>query len=1204
MFEYNKRRLMQFSLLLFLIFSTSATWAQSPEALLLYKSTEESSATGSRLNLKVEPILKAMGYQVRYHDINTGLPQVGQANAIVSWYTSPKMPDPEGYIDWLAQQTAQGKKVIILGNFGAHTADDKTWLTNESINRFFYPFGLSYGAAYTGDSSQLEITKVDGPAKTPIDLNYYLLFSSVNANNRVYLSLKRKDLANSESALVVQTPFGAMAQIAYVDRTDLEALVKSTLTASVVKTETGKKLLGLYKGSEGKDARSNFIARFAATPLYDLGYGLDYHDIETGLPSAQTMSRYQGVVSWYNTPQMPKAGDYVTWLAQQVESGRRVVVIGNWGAFAEDIPSSGGTVRRFLQSPEYNRFFYPFGLEFRAAWTPKKGTVSVVEKDPQVVTWLEPNHVGHYYWIRSVNPDNKSFLTVNRSDIQDGQSAVVVATPKGGLALESYVLGTDPSTKQPRMHIDLKKFLRQSLTLAGQDTPSPDTAATLKSKPRLPARPKPLVGGDGRYPQGIAPIKRKVLAFYSRGIDETATENSVYSNAELILDHLGLVVRYRAVEDPLPSDQEMADFRGVVVWMSTDNIPNARAFDSWLQRQIKNQKKVTIIGDYSLRNKDDLSLIDPQPVYGLLGFRFDPIGNAPLLNAKALGSFKKIPPRNPSVLNSDPAVVGFERAINFKDKDLKSNWHLVKAASKDIKVALTVKQTSGDSDVIAISPAGGIILGPFAVQDKGKDRKNRPEGVNSAKELKAVAEDEGGDPWRVDPYWFFTEAFSLRGLPRPDVTTLNGSRIYYSHIDGDAFGGISLIDRSSLNGEMMLKNVLRPLQLPITISYVTKDVEQRLDARYSRELEVAQEIFKLDHVEPASHTYSHPFDWEQGDLALGTSANGKVELIKKDIDIKKEIQHSVDFVDKLSPANKRCEILLWSGRCNPIPDAVRLVRELGLPNMNGAESVLDAKHPYLTGLKPLFGQVGEETQYHVSAAGDFYYTSSWTRNYDGMKNLPDYFNRTEAPHRLRCMNVYYHFYLAERQPGIEGLRIAYQDVLRRQPAPMFASDYTDILADSLETKLGTDSQGNYWCQNNGELRTVRFDNESRYPDLLNSKGLIGFNRANKDLYLHLDGRGEATIRLTDAPPTQVYIEKFSHRIDDLKMDKNGLAFTASGQGPAHLIVRNLHPGGTYRIDDSAGETAAVADSAGTLQWTGRLTGYKKEHPFRIRKISP
>ena len=1179
--------------------------AQQKKALLLFKSSEESSAAVSRLAINVEPILKNLGFTTTFHDVDQGLPGSVDADVIATWYNSAQIADPEAYVDWMKAQISSGKKVLILGNFGAHTTDGKTWMTNESLNRFFYPFGLKYGAAYTGDPAVLSITKQELPAKQPVPVNYYLLFESVNPANTVYLEVQRSDLANSKSALVVRTPYGGMAQELYVNNLDLGAFVKEVVSTKKQMASTDRRLLGLYKSSENVNEHTNFLARFVAPILYDLGYELDYYDIDQGLPADSRMSNYAGVISWFTTPEVAKAADYINWLAAQNDAGRRVVILGNFGAFAEDVPSKAGDVRRFLQSPEYNRFFYPFGLEFRAAWTPEKKSVQVVKKDESVVTWLEPGHVGHYYWIRSVHPDNKQYLTVNRTDLQDGESAVVVATPHGGLALESYVLGTDPQTKQPRMHIDLKKFLSASLTLQPTSKVSltPDVAE-LKSKPDLPPLAKPQIGGNGIYPPDVTPESRKILGFYQSTHNQDGSTNPTALAAQLILEHLGFVMVYIDLDtEPLPTMEEMKSFRGIVLWLTDPQVPNAREFDAWLIQNLEQGRKLALMMDYEIREADTFSLVNPQKLYGAMGLHYDSLGNAPLVaRGRGQGTVRRTIAQNRKVLSKKDEWLGFERAINWDDKDLKTSWDLVRSVIAENRVGLTVGTAQGASDVLVQTPRGAVCLGHFAQYDKGEAPVKLNESAQREGAKKAQAEIPAVNEWRIDPYLFFADAFDIQGLGRPDFTTLNGSRIYYSHIDGDAFGGISLIDRSSLNGEMMMQRVLKDLGLPISISYVTLDVEKRLDDKYSRELAVAQKILELPNVEPACHTFSHPFNWVKGDLGLDDSKPGEYVLIRKDIDLEKEVVHAVDFVDKLSPPNKRCRILLWSGKCNPPARAIELVRELGIINMNGGESFIDEAEPLLGGVAPLIGEVHGEIQFHVSAAGDFHYTNSWTGPYDGMKNLPAYLERTDKPRRLRCMNVYYHFYLAEREPGIEGLDAAYGYVKSKKSAPMFASDYAYLLRDWTETKIGKDSQGRFYVANSGLCNTVRFDNDNRYPDLKNSRGVVGFNRHNGALYIHTDGSGEARIAFTETPPTQPFIEQYSHSIKNWKASPDAVSFNTEGQGPVHLKMGGLIPASQYRIEAGSLEGTVSSNSQGVLEWNSRYDGYRTSRQVRIRKV--
>ena len=73
----------------------------------------------------------------------------------------------------------------------------------------------------------------------------------------------------------------------------------------------------------------NLIKLLAVEPLMKLGYEIDYYDIEKGLPEEETMDLYYGIITWYKGPSMYNASGYCEWLADQVASARKVVVMGN-----------------------------------------------------------------------------------------------------------------------------------------------------------------------------------------------------------------------------------------------------------------------------------------------------------------------------------------------------------------------------------------------------------------------------------------------------------------------------------------------------------------------------------------------------------------------------------------------------------------------------------------------------------------------------------------------------------------------------------------------------------------------------------------------------------------------------------------------------------------------------------------------------------
>ena len=132
---------------------------------------------------------------------------------------------------------------------------------------------------------------------------------------------------------------------------------------------------------------------------------------------------------------------------------------------------------------------------------------------------------------------------------------------------------------------------------------------------------------------------------------------------------------------------------------------------------------------------------------------------------------------------------------------------------------------------------------------------------------------------------------------------------------------------------------------------------------------------------------------------------------------------------------------------------------------------------------------------------------------------------------------------------------------------------------------------------------MRLDSEKRFPDFAASQGVIGFNRANEDLYIHLDGTGEARVALTETPPTVPYLERFTHPANNWKASKERVSFVSKGQGPVYLSIRNLLPSSEYRIETGTEETSVRTDAQGTLVWKGRFDGYRKSHSVTIRKAT-
>lgn len=193
--------------------------------LVLYKSSEGNTDNGNIFFYHLQPFALAQHFQVTYHDIDKSFPSdkmMQNVDAIVSVFNGPVMKNAKDYIEWIAQQGRDTKKIIIIGNFGAYSPDGKEWYDGSVLNTFYHEMGLEFAGHWTNDPKIIEIASKDSSMIgdeadiTPKRLTHYFLIKSLNPKNIIYLALKRKDMDDSESAVVVKTQNGGIAMENYV----------------------------------------------------------------------------------------------------------------------------------------------------------------------------------------------------------------------------------------------------------------------------------------------------------------------------------------------------------------------------------------------------------------------------------------------------------------------------------------------------------------------------------------------------------------------------------------------------------------------------------------------------------------------------------------------------------------------------------------------------------------------------------------------------------------------------------------------------------------------------------------------------------------------------------------------------------------------------------------------------------------------------
>ncbi len=1215
-----------------LISLSTGLFAQSKSLFILYKGSEGFSTTQNPFRNYLHQAFEVSGYDLEYHDIEKYLPDntyLAKYSAVITWFTSPVMKNPEQYLEWLTSQIYNRRKVIIIDNPGAFSADGQTWLAEMTLNRFFLSFGVEFKGQWTANPDLIEIIQYNSeligqdisvPDKK---IGNYFKFNSINPKNQAILTLNRKDIADGASPVILKTPFGGMALQGFTTEVinnqqryflNLKKFIELCLISPIQSTDLpGKKILALLKRSESNTANESLLHRYAFKPLLEMGYTTTYHFVEDGFPDEATMYQYSGILTWFQTAEMPNGLEYLNWLLKQITQGRKVIILGNLGCFKSQKYVSSPKNENLLVDwwitwPELNNFLYPFGLEFLGGWLGDSKILRVRQKDAAMVEkdiQLLQKDLTHYYTWRSVHPANKIFLEVERTDQSNSASAFILRTPYGGMAFEGYLMLWDATQNQIKFRLDLPAFLKECLTYQPEALPQPIRLITHQEIyeteiPRLKQQQPPKVKPDISITPGSSEIKRWVLAFYDSKENSTLENNPIHNNLEIILNHLGLVLTYHDIQEEFPSAEKMEKYRGIISWFYDPVHSNPTAYAQWLTHQIREGRKVVILGNYGAYLDEDLQSPTPsiQAFFNELGLRYWDV-------KIDFGVQQKIIYKNEEIFD-------FEKPIDMQKME-PIRTKITSNHSKN-KIYLTLNDArAGQIDAVVVTPAGAIALGETPYQEAKNSpewRKNFQQVLQGAGNIE-VAEKEPLGFWRINPFQFFAAAFDLTDLPIPDITTLYGSRIFYSHIDGDGLTGISLIDSKSYASEFVRDQIIKAYPLPITASVISREIETQGFPYYNRPYSVAKSIFELENVEAATHSYTHPYNWRKGDIDVRFKGeNWSWETLK--INYEMEVPVSVRFIEKnLLPPHKKLKVYLWSGQCNPDERALSWIEKLGIENLNGGDPIYDQDYPTYSKLAPFAYNKGNFWQIYTSASNDFIYTNGWTRNFGNMAKLIDYFEHTESPIRIMPMNIYIHFYIGDRQAGLDGLKKAYNYCMEQPIAPIFTSEFSRIVRDFINLKQFKIAEHGYKVFHDNALRTIRFDRTQKFPDFVKSDGIIGFSHYQNALYVYLNEKKEQTIYLTASPPRSAYLKYGSHYIDNWKATAERATFNVSGLGKANFEIANLLPDEKFQVEiHKLHENTPVllhrgvtrSSKNGNLKFETIFKGYAGKYAIMIQKV--
>ena len=625
---------------------------------------------------------------------------------------------------------------------------------------------------------------------------------------------------------------------------------------------------------------------------------------------------------------------------------------------------------------------------------------------------------------------------------------------------------------------------------------------------------------------GIGAIEnqpRRILILYN-GLEVPALNYTLaHRFLQMPLNHLGYIVDYADVRQPLPNAVWGDRYAGIVTWFSGQLPENlSRPVAQWLFSRIDEGMRLAMLGNFGFP-------LD-HATAGKLGLRLLPDAAAASL----------------SVSQQHP-MLGFEAPPRPNRSNL-SPIRLTDSTSQAlIELRDSHQQTYSGG---ALTNWGGFILDPYTLIEIP--------GTEQAR-------------WVIDPFAFLNASLQLPPMPVPDVTTENGRRLFFSHIDGDGFPSLSESPGSPPAGAVLLKEILEKYQVPTTMSVIEAEISpQGLHPKMSRQLEdIARRMFRLSHVEIASHTYTHPFRWDNS-VRHGIFQEDKEAVFHLDVpgyefDLTREIVGAMDYIrQRLAPPNKPVNLLLWSGDTAPGADALEIAEKAGYLNMNGGDTSITRSNPSLTAVGANGIEKNGYLQIYAPITNENIYTNLWHGPFYGFERVIETFAMTESPRRLKPVDIYFHSYSASKPAGVKALHKVFGWAETQPLHPVFASEYIRKVQDFYTMAIARDGDG-WRIRGDGRLRTLRLPAGLR-PDLATAQGIAGFNANQEGYYLHLADSAAwfAAVSPAATPvaaPSQPYLFDANARLSNwqsnISQGKLNISFRLTAHQPLDFRLANL-----------------------------------------------
>jgi len=412
--------------------------------------------------------------------------------------------------------------------------------------------------------------------------------------------------------------------------------------------------------------------------------------------------------------------------------------------------------------------------------------------------------------------------------------------------------------------------------------------------------------------------------------------------------------------------------------------------------------------------------------------------------------------------------------------------------------------------------------------------------------------------WVVNPFTFLEKSLQLKKMPMPDVTTENGKRIWTAHIDGDALPSWAEMPGRKLGVEHIVDSIIKRYNMPHTISIVEGEINnvRAYADRQPRMYSVVRKMFALPNVEIATHTYSHPYDWQQISSHKGS---GRYNLAVGDYqyDPEREIGGSARFINKtLAPAGKKTEVMLWSGNALPDAAALEAATRNGLVNLNGGFTTISKTANSVSRISPMARVIDGYVQAYAPIMNENVYTNDWRGPFDGFRRVVETFEMTDKPRRFKPLSIYYHFYAGTKKASLRSLEEIYDWSIAQDVFPVHASYYAKKVPDFRQAGVSRYLDGSWKLSGLGNVRSLRLLESKAEPVLSTADGVAGFKALHDGMYIHTDGSDSVVFKTQTTKSNAIRLISANGKLQHWKPSGSGIQFRIAGEVPVKMELNS------------------------------------------------